>query len=190
MHITRVWPSFCVAQHRCYPPKLGLGLVCTTQHGRVTVASPLVASFSILYVPTLTQSQRLLHCIIRKSYLGLDLQGRSSSHSFWDTPTQSHTCTMYATHTHTHTHTCTHLPPPHTYTHDAHTHAHTHTRAHTHTHTHTHTTHHTPHTTQVLWNPNEHSCEWLVCGTNSGLVHLFRVPRRTAKPLLHTKVLK
>ena len=146
MHITRVWPSFCVAQHRCYPPKLGLGLVCTTQHGRVTVASPLVASFSILYVPTLTQSQRLLHCIIRKSYLGLDLQGRSSSHSFWDTPTQSHTCTMYATHTHTHTHTCTHLPPPHTYTHDAHTHAHTHTRAHTHTHTHTHTPHTTHHT--------------------------------------------
>jgi len=122
----------------------------------------------------------------------------SGSQATQHTHTCTHIYTMYATHTHTHTceHTHVHISHPHTHTH-AHTHANTctqtHARTHTHAHTHARTRTHThthSHPTQVLWNPNEHSYEWLVCGTNSGLVHLFRVPRRAAKPLLHTKVLK
>ena len=36
--------------------------------------------------------------------------------------------------------------------------------------------------TQVRWNGNDTSHEWLALGTNSGLVHIVRVPKPPKKP--------
>ena len=41
---------------------------------------------------------------------------------------------------------------------------------------------HYDHCTQVSWNGNETSHEWLALGTNSGLVHIVRVPNPLKKP--------